>query len=443
MRNLLRNIKRRSEHPSLFTLEGQFADVPAVLVAAGPSLDRNIHLLRQVQDDVLIICVNTSLKALLKANVKPHLVMSLESLNVSSHFKGDDSVLHGLNLVLDETCHPSLFDMPAERIFTFLESSPAFLAFAERATQKEARGVCVGGSIANAAFSCANMFGCNPIILIGQDLAYTNNQVYASGTVFEDITLDTSGEVARLNDPLGIKQQILDDTGDGGATYYAERRLFPVTSWDRTGTVMTSMDFNLFRYWFQEAAAQVKGTQDVTLINATEGGSYIENFEHITLAEAFEQYVTRNGPEQPDMEATIAERHASAPLLPASWCQRAVEGAQEDCVTLEERAVEALELLDGLIVSLDTDGPDSEAFGLKLVAFEQVEETLKELGKTNSLVEACIHQQINTILDRGNPLQESDDRLERWSLHLQQSREVLEAIRDGAQSLLDEIDAVS
>ncbi|MEL6181534.1 MAG: 6-hydroxymethylpterin diphosphokinase MptE-like protein, partial [Myxococcota bacterium] len=94
VRNLLRNIKRRSEHPSLFTLEGQFADVPAVLVAAGPSLDRNIHLLRQVQDDVLIICVNTSLKALLKANVKPHLVMSLESLNVSSHFKGDDSVLH-------------------------------------------------------------------------------------------------------------------------------------------------------------------------------------------------------------------------------------------------------------------------------------------------------------------------------------------------------------
>ncbi|MBH23977.1 MAG: hypothetical protein CMH57_05910 [Myxococcales bacterium] len=440
VRNLLRNIRRRSEHPSLFALEGRFSDVPAVVVAAGPSLDRNIHELRRVQDDVLIICVNTSLKALLRAGVRPHLVMSLESLNVSSHFKGDEDALRGLTLVLDETCHPSLFELPAERVYTFLESSPAFLAFAERAmSDGESRGVCVGGSIANAAFSCANMLGCDPIILIGQDLAYTNNQVYASGTVFEDITLDTSGEVPRLDDPTGIKQQILDDT-DGGV-YYAERSLFPVRSWDGEGTVLTSMDFNLFRFWFQEAGAQVKGTQGVTLINATEGGSYIEGFEHIPLAEALARHATPREGEA--LEAIIDTRHTSAALLPVSNCDRAVDSARRDCEQLKAGVERAVELLDEAVERLELEGAESEAFFRRLLAFEQVEQTLGELGRDNSLVEACIHQRLNTILDSRNPLKESDDPEEQWALHLGQSREVLEAILTGAESLLSEIEEAS
>lgn len=211
MDHLLTNLAKRTEFPSVFALQDAFKGVPAVVVAAGPSLDRNIKLLREVQDEVVIIAVNTSFKAIIDAGVRPHLVLCLESLNVSVHFEGLEEELGRTALALDQSSHPALFGLPAGHTFGFLNCSQETMGFAARIFGDDGvQGLPSGGSIANAAFSCANMLGCDPIVLIGQDLAYTGGRAYASDTVFGDITLEVEGEEGRLIDPAQVKQAIHD-----------------------------------------------------------------------------------------------------------------------------------------------------------------------------------------------------------------------------------------
>jgi hypothetical protein len=70
--------------PSLFAgtpmknLKGKFRGVPAVCVAAGPSLDDAIPELKKIQKQFLIIACDSSVNALLKADIRPHIVVTVD-----------------------------------------------------------------------------------------------------------------------------------------------------------------------------------------------------------------------------------------------------------------------------------------------------------------------------------------------------------------------------
>ena len=57
------------------SLFGRFKNVPLVLVSAGPSLDRNIHELRGMENRCFLLSVDTALRPLLAAGVVPHAVI--------------------------------------------------------------------------------------------------------------------------------------------------------------------------------------------------------------------------------------------------------------------------------------------------------------------------------------------------------------------------------
>ena len=433
--NLLSNLHRWTEHPSLFALENKFEGVPAIIVAAGPSLDKNVHLLRALRDKVLILCVNTSLKAVLKAGVKPHMVLSLESLNVSTHFEGVD--LSDQTVVLDQTCHPSLFDMEAGRVFTFLDTSPAHVAFAARTMKDDrVRGLSVGGSIANASFSVAFTLGCDPIMLIGQDLAYTGGQMYAKGTVFEGITMDVNGGHGRIHDPTGTKQAIIDASDAGESTFYAERAMVPVPSWDGEGTVMTSMDFNLFRYWFQEAAIHVREARDCTLINATEGGARIEGFDHIPLREAAARYV--DALEPCDLDARIETAWASAPRYDPEVYREGMAQAVKDCEALLDRCTAAQKAASRAKKALREHGVESVPFRKAVVSLEKAERRVAKQARDASLVGACVRAALTQIMaDHYEPADGSE--AARWASSMDHSRMVVDTVHEAAQGLIGRI----
>ncbi len=440
--NLLRNLGRSTEHPSIFSMEGAFAGVPAVVVAAGPSLDRNVEQLAKIADKALIICVNTSFKALLAKGITPHLVLSLESLDVSSHFVGQEEALARTTLVLDRACHPRLYDLPAARKFGFLACSYSHMSFAMKVLdQAQVRGLPSGGSIANAAFSCANLLGCHPIALIGQDLAYTGGQAYASGTIFEDIRMETEGECGRLVDPTGIKQQILDDSQTVGslATFQAERDLLPVKAWSGQGQVWTSMDFELFRVWFQEAAAHIKGERDVRLINATEGGAHIDNFEHLPLAQVIDEHI--GGRQGRDFHAEINALHVDAPRPgPGRWSQGLAE-AVADCRRLVDNARNAQRAVVRAEGVLRTQGHGHRGFEKALERLEGLEARVIEGSYDSPLVESCVQATLNDLMDQHSKASLPEGSQARWSQNLQQTREVLEAVIEAAGELLEQLEA--
>lgn len=75
---MLANIKVILENPGINLLYNRFSEKPAIVVATGPSLNKNKHLLKGLEDKALIISVDASLKILMEMGVKPHLVTSLE-----------------------------------------------------------------------------------------------------------------------------------------------------------------------------------------------------------------------------------------------------------------------------------------------------------------------------------------------------------------------------
>jgi hypothetical protein len=440
--NLLSNSGRNTLYPSLFNLRGAFTGTPAILIAAGPSLDKNIALLREAQDRALLLCVNTSLKAALAAGLRPDLVMSLEGLDVTSHFEGVD--LSDLNLALSQTCHPRLYDLDAARTFTFFDGNPAHLAFAVDRFQQEHEALDVGGCIANAAFSAAVVMGCDPIILVGQDLAYTDGQVYARGTVFEQMTITTDGvNGGQIFDPDRAKQRILDASEIGGDAnvFEKKRRLIGVPAWDRGGLVWTSLDFNLFRYWFQEKAGLLHAQRPITLINATEGGAFIEGFEHIPLAEAIARHLDPAPPQ--DCAARIKDTWARAPRLSSQVWRKGLRAALQSCARLHKESAAALDSLSLADRALERTGPEGDDFSKSMQRFTKHEAKVARLSRGNVLVNAYIHVNIYDLdLHREDEdAQQALDPTAQWAENLARSRAVLSLVHEAAGALGDRLRA--
>jgi hypothetical protein len=440
--NLLDNLARSTEHPSFFALDKKFESVPAVIVSAGPSLDKNVHLLNEMRDRVLIMCVNTSLKAVVAAGVRPHIVMSLESLNVSSHFEGVD--LSDITVILDQTCHPSLFDLPAQRFFTFLDSSRDYVSFKSRAMKDDGvQGLCVGGSIANATFSAAFTMGCDPIMLIGQDLAYTDGQMYARGTVFEDLSMDFDGDVGVINDPTGIKQAILDASAEDEqdpVEYHHARSLLEVPSWDGQGIVKTSMDFNMFRFWFQEAAIHMQTIRDLTLVNATEGGAWIEGYEHISLAQAKAKYI--DAETERDLDDMIGSIWSEAPRYDTSVYRDGMQRAVKDCEKLIGRCDSARKAVKRARTLLHAQGHDSIPFRKAVAKLEKAEKRVAKASRDSSLVGACLRSVMTQIIEDYYSKQDGTTD-QRWVGSLDHSERVMGTIGEAARELLARLRAAA
>ncbi|MBC7106903.1 MAG: motility associated factor glycosyltransferase family protein, partial [Firmicutes bacterium] len=115
-----------------------------------------------------------------------------------------------------------------------------------------------GGSVANVAFSVAYLMGLNPIIFIGQDLAYGDGCTHS-----------------RL-----LEHQEPAD--------WEKREGFIPVEGNLGGIVYTKSTWLSFREWFERVFAAV---QDRTIINATEGGARIRGTLVMTLREALRDYV--------------------------------------------------------------------------------------------------------------------------------------------------------
>lgn len=252
--NLLRNIPVVACSPGVKNLYGPFAGRPGVIVAAGPSLDKNIHLLPEVKNKALILATGTALKAILRVGVEPDLVVTIDPTEANyRHFQGVR--VPGAALVFEPRGH---YRIAAEF------SGPTFVGPADGCgwlndvCGEDLGLVWSAGSVANVAFSVAYLMGLNPIIFIGQDLAYGDGCTHS-----------------RLLD----HQEPVD---------WEKRDGFIPVEGNLGGIVYTKSTWLSFREWFERVFAAI---HDRTIINATEGGARIRGTRVMTFREALRDYV--------------------------------------------------------------------------------------------------------------------------------------------------------
>ncbi len=207
--NTIANAGSIIQYPGINLLFHHFKNLPAVLVAAGPSLEKNLDILRENQGNFIIACMNTAYPVLRRNGIHPHIVFTMDHQERNVLSFDDDVPSPETYLVGDPRIDPRILHHFHPRVFlaswrttteTLGEPAPVenipvprmsgnavYLWLQSHAGSK---GDVFGpGSGAVVGFHILARMGCQPIILVGQDLAFTEDKRYASGTIFEDKNL--------------------------------------------------------------------------------------------------------------------------------------------------------------------------------------------------------------------------------------------------------------
>jgi len=88
-KNVLYNVYHSLVEPPIKTLFNQFKNVPIIIVSSGPSLNKNIHLLKEAKGRAILIAMGSTLKPLLNNGVEPDMVFSIDAEEINyRHFEG-------------------------------------------------------------------------------------------------------------------------------------------------------------------------------------------------------------------------------------------------------------------------------------------------------------------------------------------------------------------
>jgi hypothetical protein len=205
-------------------------------------------------------------------------------------------------LVIGAACVREHWRMPARRRFAFASNGEldqwAFEPFGEDA------GLRTGGSVACSALSLALRMGCDPIIFVGQDLAFTDGRAYSPSNADAGARVKASpdGHSFYLVKPPGTDAPGTPDE-DGELQVTRRQQLVKVAGY-QGGLVLTSGSFYAFLVWFETMARSLEGR--VMLVNSTEGGASIRGMQHRPLSDAISAYVHDAVPVGEILEARAA-----------------------------------------------------------------------------------------------------------------------------------------
>jgi len=206
--NYKKNLPYFAKTPSVDKLFGRFKNMPAIVVGAGPSLDRNIKYLQLGVGKALIIACDTAVQILFSNGIKPDIVLNLDPQpSVMNFFESIDS--KNIALVAPTIAYPELREKWRGDFFFYNKNAPDIPLLAQISLNHKNIGkLTPGGSVLSVAFDMAFQGGCNPIAFVGQDLSYPADKAYASGSHFGRYESETifdihDGQITQEEDIFG------------------------------------------------------------------------------------------------------------------------------------------------------------------------------------------------------------------------------------------------
>ncbi|ELM4481090.1 motility associated factor glycosyltransferase family protein, partial [Campylobacter jejuni] len=219
----------------------------AIIVSTGPSLTKQLPLLKKYANKAAIFCADSAYPILAKHDIKPDYVCMLERDDIVSKcfdndFKEFDK---GILFILASVVHKEVIEFLERNNREYmLVHRP--LHFAVSLNLKEFGYIGVGASVANMAYELAASLRHENIIFIGQDLAYAEDgSSHPREHIYGNKGEKIRGEVYTL-------------------AYGGEKQ------------VRTQLTWNLFRQAFEKDIFWAKEKLKINTYNCTEGGARIE-----------------------------------------------------------------------------------------------------------------------------------------------------------------------
>ena len=269
-RNIAMNFVSYVSTPPIDILRDRFAGRPAVVISAGPSLSRNIDQLAALKGRAVLCAVQTAVRPLMARGITPDFITSLDFHEMSRRFFESVGDLRDAHLIAEPkaTWHV-IDDYPGP--VSLLDNYWARLVLGDQLAARD--GLPAGATVAHLAFYLAVYLGCDPIIFVGQDLAFTGHVFYTPGV---EIHRAWRSELNRFNtieqrewERIARNRPILRRVvGADGGELYTDELLFT------------------YLEQFEKDIASVGRT----VINATEGGARIRGMQPMTLREAADRF---------------------------------------------------------------------------------------------------------------------------------------------------------
>ncbi|EGK6703216.1 motility associated factor glycosyltransferase family protein, partial [Campylobacter jejuni] len=247
------NLPQMITHPSykeLLSKRKNLSDT-AIIVSTGPSLTKQLPLLKKYANKATIFCADSSYPILAKHNIKPDYVLSLERIPLTSEFFNNDfgEFDKDILFVLKSYVHPhtTKYLQKNNRNFMLVSTYASFINYLKL---DDFGYFNMGFSVANMNFLLAIHLKHKNIVLIGQDLAYAKDG------------LSHTKDYSNLDKHEGHFQR--------------DKNKYTTQAYGDNGKVESSFVWTLFRHNFEQDVANAKKNYYITTYNCTEGGARIE-----------------------------------------------------------------------------------------------------------------------------------------------------------------------
>ena len=274
---------------------GHFKDIykgkTAVVVSAGPTLDRNIEALKNNRDKYVLFTVGTALKTLIANNITPDFLCIIETYNSSKQVEGID--LSDVNLITEPYSNPALRNFKYKQIYSHISANTPVNHLWADICGEDIEEYWSKGTVSYTALNCARLLGCSKIVLVGQDLAYIGGQCYSKDSAYKDLVCEFNEESNKweitAKDFEAFANALSSDADYGVRTETARRRLAALNNslYQVKGiqgkSVPTESVYAAFITPLSEYAAHFN---DRKYINTSLVGAQIDGFENLPLEDA-------------------------------------------------------------------------------------------------------------------------------------------------------------
>ena len=267
--NIASNVVEISTHYGVNKFFNKYKNIPAVIVSAGPSLEKNITKLKEMKNKALIIAVDTAMKPLYSRNISPHFVITIDPQKKNSKYFRNVNFKDAV-LIAESSVDKEAIDSFNGEIYFINSIFPLAKYFMESLGNRG--DITTGGSVSTAAYDFAIKVGANPIIMVGLDLSFPNYQTHIKGSYHEE---NFFTEIYKLDSYDSRIYKVLI-----GGNLREEKNIYNEKVW-------TDSRFDMYKNWFEEQCIK---NNKIKFYNATEGGITINGMDNIKLEELIEKY---------------------------------------------------------------------------------------------------------------------------------------------------------
>ncbi len=266
-RNFYRNMIHLPEATGARSFFGALKNVPAIICGAGPSLNKNIDVLRQLEDRALIFAGGSAINALTCQGINPHFGGSIDP-NVTQVERMRSHKGYELPVFIKGRTHHKAFEaLQGPKIYLSGNNMYPLTLWLEGQLGLEEPQAVEGYNVLHLMIDLATRFGCNPIVFVGMDLAFTGLKSYADAVI----------------DNASVSKEVITGGGDINSNAFVR----PDIHGDPVHTLWK---------WVSESqytSHYVSHHPETTYINATEGGIGFEGVQNRPLGKVAKEHFTR------------------------------------------------------------------------------------------------------------------------------------------------------